>query len=38
MEDLVVQMRVVEEGFGRDAADVETSATKNTALLNAGNF
>lgn len=31
-------MRVVEQGFGRDAADVEASSAESTALLDTRNL
>ena len=33
MEDLVVQMGVVQERFGRDTADVEAGTSETTTLL-----
>jgi len=38
VEDLVVKVGVVEEGLGRDAADVQTSAAERATLLYAGNL
>ena len=35
VEDLVVEMRVVEEGLGRDTADVQASTAELAALLDA---
>ena len=36
--DRVVDVRVVEEGLGRDATDVEAGATQSPALFNAGDL
>jgi hypothetical protein len=38
VEDLVVQMRVVEERLGGNAADVEAGTAESAALLDTGNL
>jgi len=38
MENLVVQVRVVEERLARDAADIEASAAECPALLDTGDL
>lgn len=38
VEDLVVDVRVVEEGFGWDAADIETCAAEGATLFYTGDL
>jgi len=38
VEDLVVEVGIVEERLGRNAADIETGAAKGTAFFNTGDL